>query len=197
MSYQIAISSLLQKEGGFQNNPNDYGNYLDGVLLGTKYGITPESFERYFGYTPTAEDMQTINKAEAEQFYYYSYWLPYNLDAINSQYIQNIVLDTIVLFSVFGRAQILPYSNNTLDINSINQQNEDILLNDIIARRIDYHNYIVSNDSSQSVFLTGWINRAESFKKSILGANKNNTLLFGAVAVGFVLFFATRKKKRK
>ena len=38
--FNRCIVKILENEGGFQEDPDDPGNYADGVLKGTKYGIS-------------------------------------------------------------------------------------------------------------------------------------------------------------
>ena len=36
----VALSLMFGHEGGYSDKRSDRGNYLDGVLVGTKYGVT-------------------------------------------------------------------------------------------------------------------------------------------------------------
>lgn len=56
-------------EGGYQNNPKDEGNYIGKKLIGTNHGITPKTYQSYFGKTPTSEDMKKLTKEQARKIY--------------------------------------------------------------------------------------------------------------------------------
>ena len=200
-NFNYCIDSLLKKEGGFQAYANDKGNYfpygnLSGTLLGTNYGITPVTFKNYFGYVPTREDMETISKPEAEQLYYNLFWLPYGFNQIQNKYLANVIFDTFVLFSYFSFSQIVPMINNSIDYNTINSANANVLINDIIARRIDMHNYNVNAGYVSGDYLKGWINRANSFK--VENQKLNSYIPFIAIGFGGLLvWYYTKDKKKK
>ena len=58
-NFPACIKFTLQYEGGFQNAPNDPGNYRpDGTLVGTNFGISAASY-------PTL-DIRDLTQPEAE-----------------------------------------------------------------------------------------------------------------------------------
>lgn len=191
-NFKYCINSLFSKEGGYQNHSSDVGNYYNNVLIGTNFGITPKTWLAYFGYVPTIEDMKTISKAEAELLYYNLFWLPYGFNQIDNKYVANIVFDTFVLFSYFSFSQIVPFKDNKPNFDVLNSTSPDLLVNEIIANRIDMHHYRTSQNPGFEVFLQGWINRANSFKMS---AQKiTNYLPFAFVGLGaFLLYYYSKK----
>ena len=46
---------VIKEEGGYQDMPSDTGNYVDGVLVGTNYGISAPVLKSYLGRTPSKE----------------------------------------------------------------------------------------------------------------------------------------------
>lgn len=77
-------------EGAYSDAKTDKGNFLNGVLVGTKYGITGRTLAAHLGVSQvTASDVRNLTKAEAEEIYRKSYWgqsggdlLPVGLDHI-------------------------------------------------------------------------------------------------------------------
>lgn len=52
---------IKRNEGGFQDDPNDPGNYVNGKLVGTKYGISAKSYPN--------EDIRNLTLARAVEIY--------------------------------------------------------------------------------------------------------------------------------
>lgn len=46
---ELFFPKLMKYEGGFTDNPNDKGNYDNGVLAGTNRGITLTTYKAFFG----------------------------------------------------------------------------------------------------------------------------------------------------
>jgi lysozyme family protein len=64
--FKKAIDVIIKThEGGFQNRKDDPGNYREGKLVGTKYGISARSFP--------ASDIPNLTIEQAEEIYY-SHW---------------------------------------------------------------------------------------------------------------------------
>ena len=63
------IDSVLAAEGGFQDDPDDTGNFWRGELIGTNFGITPQAYAAYYGKAPTKQDMEQLTKQQAAEIY--------------------------------------------------------------------------------------------------------------------------------
>ncbi len=71
----VALALMFGHEGGYSDKKTDRGNYLNGVLVGTKYGITGATLAAYRGRkTVTARDVKSLTLQEAEAIYRLSYW---------------------------------------------------------------------------------------------------------------------------
>jgi len=71
----IALDLTFGHEGAYSNAKTDRGNYLNGVLVGTKYGITGATLAAHRGVkTVTAADVRGMSLREAEDIYRRSYW---------------------------------------------------------------------------------------------------------------------------
>ena len=101
--FTIAVNLTLIREGGFENNPNDSGNWTggkvgEGELKGTKYGISAAEF-------PTL-DIVNLTEAEAQVIYKSKYWLVL-YEAIKDQFVTNKLFDLGVLFGQGTAIKIL------------------------------------------------------------------------------------------
>jgi lysozyme family protein len=66
-NFAACVAWTLAREGGFQDDPNDEGNYRpDGTLVGTNFGISAAAY-------PTL-DIRALTQADAEAIYQRDYW---------------------------------------------------------------------------------------------------------------------------
>ena len=71
----ISLDWTFGSEGGYSKAKTDSGNYLNGVLVGTKYGITGKTLAAHRGVkTVTADDVKNMTRDEAAEIYVKSYW---------------------------------------------------------------------------------------------------------------------------
>lgn len=83
-----ALELMFGHEGGYSNKKTDSGNFLNGVLVGTKYGVVGATLAAHRGVNSvTAEQMKALTLDEAEEIYRKGYWtqsggdlLPIGLD---------------------------------------------------------------------------------------------------------------------
>lgn len=71
MDFDTAFARLIGHEGGFQNDPQDAGNWTGGKigvgrLVGTKFGISAQSYPD--------EDIEGMTLARAKQIYLRDFW---------------------------------------------------------------------------------------------------------------------------
>lgn len=81
---QQFFQNILKIEGGYQAMPDDNGNYCDGQLIGTKYGVSAVAFGTWAGRCPTVAEMKALATDTAYQFYAW-YFDRFNLYPIESQ----------------------------------------------------------------------------------------------------------------
>jgi len=162
--FDKCIEIILKHEGGFQKNPNDYGNwvggYKTGKLVGTKYGIAARFFPN--------EDILHLTKDRAKQLYKLHYWLPMKLFGICNEELVLQIFD-FGINAGKGRAirtvqQLCGVTTDGICGNitkhAINNYNGDLLKDYKHARKV-YYEYIASKRDN-NVFLKGWLNRVES-----------------------------------
>ncbi|AFL49377.1 lysozyme family protein [Sinorhizobium fredii] len=71
----VALELTFGDEGGYSNQKGDRGNYLNGALVGTKYGITRQTLAAHRGVkSVTAAQVKAMSREEAEDIYRRSYW---------------------------------------------------------------------------------------------------------------------------
>lgn len=70
-----SLKLLFGDEGGYSNAKTDSGNFLNGELVGTKYGITGKTLAASRGVKHvTAAQVKSMSIDEAEKIYRKSYW---------------------------------------------------------------------------------------------------------------------------
>lgn len=163
-----ALKFTLKWEGGFVDNPFDLGGP-------TNKGITQRNYDTYRTDKglPT-KDVQFIEEAEVMEIYSERYWKPSEADSMILP-LAIVHFDTAVLFGVSGAIKFLqealgiaadgifgPQTESALGANN----NKETALN-IIDGRIAYHRRRVMEDSSQELFLQGWVNRANDLREFI------------------------------
>lgn len=74
MTFDRAFEIVVGHEGGFQKHPRDAGNWRNGKLIGTKYGITARDYPN--------EDIPNLTLERAKQIYYQNYWRPAGCNAL-------------------------------------------------------------------------------------------------------------------
>lgn len=76
------FKTILRIEGGWQERPDDNGNYCGGQLIGTKYGVSAVAFQTWVGRCPSVDEMKAISEDTAYQFYswYFNYYRLYPIE---------------------------------------------------------------------------------------------------------------------
>ena len=83
-NFAKAMVFLMQREGGYQANPADRGNYLNGQLVGTNHGVTAKAWAEYTGKALGPADMKALTVQEISPFYRDRYWTACGCDALPS-----------------------------------------------------------------------------------------------------------------
>lgn len=163
---------LLRWEGGYENSPEDDGNYNSrNELVGTNMGITPFTYELAFHKVPSVEDMKLLTQ---EQFLFILknlFWDKIRADNILNQKVANSICDwyfnggTAVL-RIIQKLLMIQADGifGDVTIQAINLQNPQQLTSRIADRRIQFYNTVVSIHPKDTIFLKGWINRANFYR---------------------------------
>lgn len=78
------FQKILAIEGGYQNHPDDTGNYCNGQLIGTKFGMSAIAVGTWWGRCPSVQEMKDLTTADAQDFYAW-YFDRYSLFQIQNQ----------------------------------------------------------------------------------------------------------------
>ena len=170
--FLTAYRLVRQVEGGYQDNPNDRGNYACGDLIGTNKGIAAPTLQDWISRCPTVEDMKSLTSETAQTIYKYYFWDRIRGDSYHNQSIATMLFDTYVnqtgyfttivpnaikkQVSGFGNYMSLPPSDYVID--TINNLNANKLFHDLKDEREYWYRY-QAEKPGQSVFLNGWLNR--------------------------------------
>lgn len=171
--FSQAFSKTLVHEGGYQNNPADHGNWYNQINYGTKYGITPQTFAKYFpDLISDPNCIRNLTVPQAQTCYRGGFW-PELYDHINDQTFAEKLFDMGVLMgpgTAVKLAQISMHEDGALavvtdgkfgpvtlaQVNAVGDLSKyrSVLLNHVMN--------IVNNDPSQAQFISGWITRINS-----------------------------------
>jgi len=167
------IDDIIKTEGGFINHPNDRGGP-------TKYGITLVTLSRYLNKHCTVDDVKALTKELAAKIYQREYYELFLIDKLPAE-LQPMVFDMAVNHGGYRAIKLLQeeldyqcYPVGKIDgligAKTINaamkaiQSHSKRVINGLSDRRVAFYKQIVKNDQSQSVFLDGWLARADSFR---------------------------------
>lgn len=166
------FGTILKMEGGYQNRPDDSGNYACGQLIGTNMGVSAVALRWWWNRCPSVEEMRTLTQSQAFNFYAW-YFDRYNLYQIESQQLAELCMNN-TMGSPAGAAKSEQRALNSLGYNvsvdgvrgaqtiaALNQawrKNPAGIYNAIRAEWVEYLNSI-----NKPQFLTGWMTRLNRF----------------------------------
>lgn len=147
--FEYAIDHLLLLEGGYVNNISDPGGE-------TNFGISKRSYP--------SVDIKSLTKEQAAEIYRRDFWL---FDGITYQAVANKIFESYVNMkhsaiklaqAIVGATQDGFYGANTEA--KINAMDPVKFLSYYRVWLVNHYHDLVQADPNKSVFLTGWINRA-------------------------------------
>jgi len=150
----------LRWEGGYVNNPADYGGE-------TNKGVTTATYQSYRRRKGlSAQSVRHITDAEVHEIYRDMYWKPAQCELMVRP-LAIVHLDTAINFGVGGATEFLQEtlgvgvdgSFGPMTRNALSRANTATTARRYCQARIDYRYRRVSQDPSQRVFLQGWLNR--------------------------------------
>lgn len=98
---------ILRQEGGFQNSPADKGNWVNGRLVGTKYGISARSYPNL--------DIRNLTVEQAKAIYKRDYWDEIGGDNIKDAGLGLVHMDTAINAGPARAKQFLESSGGNID----------------------------------------------------------------------------------
>ncbi len=166
-SFEIAQNKVKKVEGGYQNLKNDAGNWTGGkvgvgTLVGTKYGISAPTLQRFLGRPVTKEDMMNLSYDVALIIYKKFYWDEMDLDNIQNQSLADLIYQTAVHFGVSGAKNIV---SKALCLKYYSSEQINKLEPKSSFDKI--WNTLFEIYSKNKTFGKGFINRLKNFKFSL------------------------------
>ena len=168
------IDSILKREGGFVDHPNDRGGP-------TNFGITQRSLARWRGADVSRDDVHRMTQDEARAIYRSTYFTQPKIDQLPAL-VQAIVFDMainhgpatairllqeVVNAAGFPCAQDGAIGNKTITaVSNACAAIGKLLINKLVDQRVKLYESIVAGDASQAVFLKGWLRRADAFRQA-------------------------------
>ncbi len=186
-------------EGGYQNDPDDSGNWYMGVLIGTNWGIAAPTLAGFLGRTPTVAEMKNLSRGTAELILRRNFWDKSNFGKLNNQSVATMLYDGSVNHGVSGmrllaekaltrlKSPLVYYKVFTTEgielMNKLNQKDLFYALKEVRANRY--------KASPKKKYINGWLNRLERIKFSPESSTGNGYLGYTAlllVGFGLLLF---------
>ena len=147
--FKKALNFVLDREGGYVNNPNDKGG-------ATNKGITQNTYNSYLKSKGLAsKDVKNITNKEVEDIYYSRYWLDAGCEKMSPVFAV-ICFDTAVNMGV---SRVKPF------LQACQYSDPDVFLLERIRKYNEF-----ARTPSQRGFLHGWLNRVfalQDFIKTI------------------------------
>ena len=167
----IDLDTIMVSEGGFQQDPDDSGNYVNGKLIGTNRGVTPAALAKFRGIDAsdvTVEMIKDVTDAEARDIFKQDYYYGPKIDQLPEN-IQDTVFD-MYINSGANAIKILQRMVGADDDGVIGPQTLAAVADANITRdayadaRIEYYKRISQPGSKNAKYRQGWINRANKYR---------------------------------
>ncbi len=170
--FKQCLKVILQNEGGFVDRKEDRGGR-------TNFGITQRVYDDFNLHRgQPVRDVKFIHESEVETIYYIRYWLPASCDKMPEP-LDILVFDFAVNSGVGRASKMLQACVGVTQDGKIGKNTITAIANKIMQMGIDkvcfiylearkgFFNGIVERDSSQKVFLKGWMNRIAHMEKEV------------------------------
>lgn len=159
-NFEKAIKVVLAHEGGYVNHPNDPGGE-------TNFGITKRTYPNV--------DIKNLTVEGAKAIYLADWWQPNGYDSMYDDDAATKIFDTAINV---GSKRAFRFAQQALNrqgmglvedgifgvasITALNKSNPVGFLSDFRSIQADYYKGLVAAKPSLSVFLRGWLLRAQS-----------------------------------
>ena len=171
--FSSSLAFTLRWEGGFVDHPADKGG-------ATNFGVTEKVFHEWLAdKEEEIRSVKTIKMEEVSDIYYSDYWLTARCDRLPSE-VDAAHFDSAVNHGIRGAGRLLQRALadvgqavrvdgrvGSKTLQAVTMVNPDELTLHYISQRKDLYHRIVDRNSSQSVFLKGWMNRANSLEHHV------------------------------
>jgi lysozyme family protein len=164
MSVDKIIDDIIQREGGFVDNPADRGGP-------TKYGITQATLAEWRGHPVLRQDVADLTVDEARTIYRRKYVEEPGFSSIPEPLL-GLVVDTAVHSGVKAAVRMLQTALGIVPVDgilgpvtkaAIQDNNSDWIYRKFLAERIRYLGQVIRSRPANAVFAAGWMNRVANF----------------------------------
>lgn len=171
-NFQYALEKTFRWEGGYQDNPNDPGNFNSaGVNIGTNLGISAPVLEKHLGRVPTREDMLTLSHDIAAEIYRRDYWKAVRAGEILNRDLAALLFDMAVNHGPRSAIRTAQRAVGTkadgkmgpVTLAALNRGNPARIIAAMVDARVNLYRQIVNRRPNMQVFYKGWLKRALSF----------------------------------
>lgn len=189
------FQTILAIEGGYQNHQSDSGNYCNGQLVGTKFGMSAVAVATWWGRCPTVAEMQNLTQDDAMGFYSW-YFDRYGLYQIQDQKIFELIANN-TMGSPANAARVTQRALNkygySVAVDGVFGPQTILAINDAWQRygakfynevRADWVQYL--KDLNRPEFITGWLYRMDKYFPAITGSGIGAGLLVILLALKII-----------
>ena len=167
-NWDKAIAFVLVREGGFQANQSDPGNYVNDVLVGTNFGICARDHPN--------EDIRNMTVDRAKEIYRSEYWTPIGGDALPDG-VSLALMDSAVNQGVL---RSIKWMQVALDVHLIdgivgprtvaaaNNPPKDWLIRFLTLRGVGYVHDVIGNPVMRS-WVANWMQRLFEVQAAVIG----------------------------
>jgi lysozyme family protein len=172
-TYDDPIGIILEHEGGYVNHKNDKGGP-------TNFGVTQATYGKWLGREASIEDVKSMTVETAREIYETRYLTGPRIHTLPSPYPQVLILDMAVNHGPRNAVRMMQRTVNLAGFGPISvdgimgpgtrgateraqEAMGNYFQNAIVEERIKFYHRIVERNPSQSVFMKGWLRRANSF----------------------------------
>jgi len=197
------FETILKMEGGYQDIPEDTGNYACGVLVGTNMGVSAVALSNWYNRCITRDEMENLDVDTAFSFYAW-YFDIYNCYKIESQKLAELCMNN-TMGSPTGAAKTeqralnkLGYNvtvdgnrgpNTLAALNAAWKRSPSTIYN---AIRDEWIVYLKSLNRPQ--FIDGWLYRVNKYFPAM--AQVKNGFMVVAFGAILTIYFITKKKQK-
>jgi len=173
MTFEQAIELVLSHEGGFQNHPEDRGNWTGGQvgvgqLKGTRWGISAMAYPEL--------DIANLTRTQAIEIYRRDYWKRAGCDKL-PDFLRYPYFDVAVNSGPGTAARLLQQAAGVtpdgvlgpVTLAAVAARDPRELTEDFLWLRGEFFADLARRVPSQRAFLPGWILRLTAVRKVALG----------------------------
>ncbi len=183
-NYDVVFPNVIAQEGGYGNIASDSGNYCDGNLVGTKYGISAVAYKGYYGKCPSVSDMKNLTLEQAKAIWKWGFWDKINGDSIDSNGIAELIFHSVgggatgflhtrqAINKTAGKSVVTESNKSPLtqkEVALINSFDSKVFFKNLYDIRYNFF----QNNSKSSIFGAGWINALNKTYNNFLSAYKS------------------------